>query len=138
MTNKFFLIVLVLIVTILGSSCSKESTIDNTKISLLQQHTWVLDSTHEITDSYQVMQAENPVSLYNFYPDSLIVKFHSINRISLSVSYQAPAKVYAWLPGEVKSENEYMLIANIDNLHLILNEIDVLSNRTRVRYLHAQ
>jgi len=121
-------------------SCSKEDAkpIDNKKIILIQQHTWILDSTNTITDSFNEMQAEIPTSPCNFYADSMILNFHGTNLISYGVFYQAPDKVYIWLPGEIKNENEYFIINTVDSMHLIGSEIDILSSRTRVRYFHAQ
>ena len=132
--------ILILVCTILILSCSKENArpIDNQKIILIQKHTWILDSTNTITDSYNVTQVEIPASTYNFYKDSMIVNFHNTNLIYYGLFYEAPDKIYFWLPGEMKNQDEYIVINIIQSTVLVASEIDKLSNRTRKRYFHAQ
>jgi len=136
----FSLIMLSTIATFI-SSCSKDkepTSPDNKKIDLIRSRTWVLDSTNTITPTYNIMQPEVPSSFYNFLTDSMTLNYHSTQIINYGAFYEAPDKMYFWLPGEIKNLNEYILIDLITESKLVMKEVYLQTGETRIRYCHAQ
>ena len=122
-------------------SCSKgkETTQpDNKKINLIRSHTWVLDSTNTITPNYNIMQPEVPSSFYNFLTDSMTLNYHNTQLIHYGAFYEAPDKMYFWLPGEIKNPNQYIIIDVITESKLVMKDVYVQTGETRIRYCHAQ
>ncbi len=141
MKYKYFLSFSLLSAIFFIASCSKDEDVprlDTQKISLIQKHTWILDSTNTITPTYSIVQPEVPSSLYRFLADTMLINYHGTQLITYGVVYEDPNKIYFWLPGEMKDINEYIIIETVDNVKLKVKEVDVTSQRTRVRYFHAQ
>jgi hypothetical protein len=139
--TRFLLPIILFAILLSIISCSKEKELlppDNQKINLIQTHTWILDSTNTITATYNVMQQEVPSSSYTFSTDTMTNNFHSMYVIKYGILYEAPNKVYFWLPGETKNPDEYIIIDSINDHNLIAKEIDVIGGRTRIRFCHAQ
>ena len=121
-------------------SCSKQEDVlppDN-KISLIQKHTWILDSTNTITANYNVMQSEVPPSSYVFSADTIVINFHGTILINYGAVYEAPDKIYYWTTGGMKNVDEYIIIETVTDTKLKSKEVYVASGETRTRYFHAQ
>ena len=132
-----------LMVSILASmaSCSKNQEskpVDNQKIKLIQKHTWILDSTNTITNSYNITQPEVPSSSYVFLSDTMIVNYHGTQLIKYNLEYENPEKIYFWFLTETKNIDEYIIIDAVDDTKLKAREIDVATKRTRIKFYHAQ